>query len=125
IENLINTWLAAAQAQLRVTGALGRLEEGLRKAKEMGDRLGEGEILVHRAVILASQEKPDWEAAWRDLEESAEILERVEARPYLARTLIEHARLLRWAGRFEESEEQSRRAAELYREMGISPPNDG
>lgn len=106
VENLSRALLSAARSQLgRGEEALGELAVALARAREIGDRLGEGEILRHRAAVRARTTEPDWKAVDTDFRASIAVFEDLETRPYLARALRAYASALEAQGRMAEARE--------------------
>jgi tetratricopeptide (TPR) repeat protein len=83
----------------------------------MGDRYGEAQTLWGRGRTYAAKE--DWATALPDLERAAQLFEEMEARPSLARSLHDRAKVLRGVGRREDAERDERRSTELGRELGL------
>jgi len=120
IANLSRAWLSAARSrQGNVDEALAGFDAALETAREMGDLLGEAEILRQRAIALATVPSPDWDAAVADFEASLRIFERIEARPYIARSLRDYGMALRASGRIDEAKAKLSRALDLFDEMDI------
>jgi tetratricopeptide (TPR) repeat protein len=120
---LSQAWLATARARSGgdLDTELADLDATLRIARENRDVVGEAEILRHRATLLASGPRPDWDAVFADLDAAVEVFQRIEARPALARTLDEYGMALQAAGRDDEAIEVLRRAAALAEELTIEP----
>lgn len=95
-----------------------RYDEALDLAESTGDRIAVAELLRQRARdrALAGHE---WELADRDYEESARVFEVLAARPSLAQTLVERARLLERVGRAEDARAHAERARELFDAMAL------
>lgn len=117
IENRSRAWLAAVRAQLGDQNeALPRLADSLERARRMGDRLGEGEILRQRAIVRARIES-EQEAVHADFENAIAIFERMEARPYIARALRDYGLTLQAMGRIGEGQRKLREAFDLFQSM--------
>jgi tetratricopeptide (TPR) repeat protein len=93
-------------------------EELLRLARARKSGLGEASILWKRAQAAASRGR--WEEADADFAASAELLERNDARPNLARVLRGWGEALRAAGRESEAEEKLRSALGRLEAMGLA-----
>ncbi|MDQ4143263.1 MAG: AAA family ATPase [Actinomycetota bacterium] len=118
IENLSRAWLSAVRAQLgEDEGVLSRLDESLARAREMGNRLNEGEILRQRAIVRARMSAQDWDAVRADFEAAIAIFERIEVRPYVARALRDYGITLQAGHRIAEGQEKLRRAFEQFESM--------
>ncbi|MBD0329968.1 MAG: AAA family ATPase [Thermoleophilia bacterium] len=118
---LSSAWLNAARSQLPdVSDGLAGLDDALHRAREVGDPLAEAELLRYRANVRLRQDPPDWDAAVRDFEAALEIVERLEARPYVARTLREYGLALQRAGRDAEAGVKLAQAMALSAEMGLA-----
>lgn len=125
IANLSAAYLSAARCQTgdRAT-ALSGFDRALRKARKMRDPLGEGEIHRQRALATCGGSAEERDAAWADFVAAEAIFERVEARPYLARTLRDHGEALLEAGRAGEARPYLRRSLELFDAMSIADEAD-
>lgn len=120
IENLSRAWLSTVRAQLGEEQAvLPRLDASLAKATQMGDRLGQGEILRQRAIARARMAGPDWDAIKADFDASIAIFEQIEARPSLARALRDYGLTLEAGGRIGEGQKKLSRALELFESMKV------
>lgn len=115
--------LASSVAQL---GDLPRGVAGwnaaLESARGMHDSYGEARVLWARGHSYLLQTPPDCEAALADFELAAGLFEEMEARPALARVLIDRARALRNLGRTAEGTEVEQRALTLGHELGLKDP---
>jgi hypothetical protein len=112
--------LASSVAQL---GDLARgvagWNEALEGARHMNDRYGEARVLWARGHSYLLQTPPDCEAALGDFELAVKLFEEMEARPALARALLDEAKALRNLGRPGEADEVEKRAVALGRELGL------
>ena len=121
IENLSRAWLSAARSQLGQDeqAALRELSDSLATAREMGDRLGEGEILRQRAIVRARMPEFSWDAVKADFEAAIAIFEQIEALPYVARSLRDYGITMQAGRRFGEGQDMLRRAWGLFESMGM------
>jgi predicted ATPase/class 3 adenylate cyclase len=118
IENLSRAWLTAALSQLGDDDqALPGLDDSLARARDMGDRLGEGEILRQRAIARARKPVPDWDAIRADFDAALAIFEGIEALPYVARALRDYGITLQTGRHIGEGQQKLRRAFELFESM--------
>ncbi len=118
IQNLSQAWLSAVRAELGGDEAVfPRLDNSLNKARAMGDRLSEGQILRQRAIARARIDEPDWDVIKADFEGSIAIFEQIEARPHLARALRDYGLTLEAGGRIGEGQKKLSRAMELFESM--------
>lgn len=126
IENLSRAWLSAARSQLGEEDEelLTRLDDSLANAREMGDKLGEGEIMRQRAIVRARMSVPDWQAIKADFEGAIEIFERIEARPYIARALRDYGITLQAGHQIGRGHQMLRRAFELFESMRMHLEGD-
>jgi tetratricopeptide (TPR) repeat protein len=114
-------WLSAARSYLGdLESGMAGLEQALPKARELGDRFGEAEILRHRALARSLADEPDWDAVAADFEASIELFERLETRPALARALRDYGAALGAAGREAEAGRTLGRAMALSAELGLA-----
>jgi hypothetical protein len=112
--------LGLARSQSGISGrSLAEIDDALAKAREIGDRLTEGEVLRARAVVLAADESPDWEAVQADFEASVSLFERLGTRPYLARALRDYGLALEAVGRVLDGKEKLEEAERLFTAMGV------
>jgi tetratricopeptide (TPR) repeat protein len=126
IENLSRAWLSAVRSQLGEEDEelLTRLDDSLANAREMGDKLGEGEIMRQRAIVRARMSDPDWQAIKTDFERAIEIFERIEARPYIARALRDYGITLQAGHQIGRGQEKLRRAFELFESLQMHLEGD-
>src|SRR5262249_55736007 len=117
---LTKGFLASTYAQL---GDLDRgvvgWNEALDNARGMRDRYGEARVLWARGHSYLLQTPPDCEAALADFELSAKLFEEMEARPSLARVLLDQSKTLTNLGRPDESASVAARAVALGQELGL------
>jgi class 3 adenylate cyclase/tetratricopeptide (TPR) repeat protein len=125
IENLSRAWLSAVRSQLGDDQqVLPQIDDSLASAREMGDRLSEGEILRQRAIVRARLPQPDWVAVKGDFEAAIAIFEQIEARPYVARALRDYGITLQASGRIGEGHEKLRLALRLFQSMQMHLEGD-
>jgi tetratricopeptide (TPR) repeat protein len=98
---------------------LDAFDGALEAAQAVGDPIAEGEVLRERALARAEASEPDWTSIGADFAASIDIFERLEARPHLARTLLDQGRVLLRAGQSSEGRELIERAAQLFDRMGV------
>ncbi|HVL51798.1 MAG TPA: adenylate/guanylate cyclase domain-containing protein [Actinomycetota bacterium] len=121
IANLSQAWLSAVRAQLGdEQQVLPRLDTSLARAREMGDRLSEGEILRQRAIVRARTAAPAWESVKADFEDAIAIFEQIEAAPYVARALRDYGLTLEAGGRIGEGQEKLSRALKLFESLRMN-----
>lgn len=126
IENLSRAWLSTVRAQLGEEGVvLPGLDASLARAAQMGDRLGQGEILRQRAIARARSSGPDWNAIKADFDASIAIFEQIEARPYMARALRDYGLTLEAGGRIGEGQDKLSRALALFESMKVHLADSG
>ena len=96
--------LASTRAQLGdlPAGVVG-WNEALESARTMQDRYGEARVLCARGRSYARQETPEWNAALADLDRAKKLFEGTEARPSVARALLDRSKALRGLGRASEA----------------------
>ena len=85
--------LASTRAQLGdlPAGVVG-WNEALESARTMQDRCGEARVLWARGRSYARQETPEWNAALADLDRAKKLFEAMEARPSLARAILDRSK---------------------------------
>lgn len=98
-------------------GGVAGWNAALAGAQEMGDRYGEAQTLWGRGRTYAHQR--DWTTALPDVNRAVELFEAMEARPSLARSLRDRARILRALGRGEQAEADDERSLQLAHELGL------
>jgi len=112
--------LGSVRTQLGdISGGVAAWTLALGLAHAMNDRYGEGLTLWHRARTRASASPPDHAAALADLDAAIELLERMEARPSLARALRLRAHILRALGRAAEADNADKRSKTIGAELGL------
>lgn len=99
-------------------GGIAEWNAALEGALVMGDRYGEAQTLWGRGRTYAGQK--EWTTALPDVQRAVDLFEEMEARPAVARSLRDRARILRELGRNREAETDERRSAELSRELGLT-----
>lgn len=118
MRTLIQGMLGSTLARLGdMPGGIAEWNAALKGALTMGDRYGEAHTLWGRGRTYASQKA--WATALPDVHRAVELFEAMEARPSLARSLRDRARILRELGRTAEAEADEKRSAELARELGL------
>ncbi len=112
--------LASTRAQLGdlPAGIVG-WNEALESARAMQDRYGEARVLWARGRSYARQEPPEWNASLADLEQAKELFESMEARPSVARALLDRSKALRGVGRASEAADAENQALQLGRQLGL------
>ncbi len=112
--------LASTRAQLGdlPAGIVG-WNEALESARAMQDRYGEARVLWARGRSYARQEPPEWNASLADLEQAKELFESMEARPSVARALLDRSKALRGLGRTSEAADAETQALQLGRQLGL------
>jgi len=112
--------LASTRAQLGdlPAGVVG-WNEALENARAMQDRYGEARVLWARGRSYARQETPEWNAALADLDQATKLFESMEARPSVARALLDRSQALRGLGRASEAAEAEDQALQLGRQLGL------
>lgn len=94
-------------------------EQALADAQAMSDRFGEAQTLWARARTRVRQPQPNHDEAMIDLDRSIELFAAMEAKPALARALLDRAAVLRSLGRDAESDADRRRSRELAAPLGL------
>jgi hypothetical protein len=110
--------MSAASARLG-TDDLDAFEPPLQHARAIGDRHGASLVLQLRARARAALPDTDWESSIDDLRAAASDLEKLGARPTLARVLVDLSRALAAAGRDDQAADATRRADELAQSIGL------
>jgi len=118
--NAARAGLSVVDSRMGETGtAQSGLGDVIADARAMGDRFLEGHALWERGLGEERSPAPDHDTALADIAAAAALFEEIEARPSLARTLRDQARLLASAGRVEEATTIADRATALARELGL------
>ena len=91
----------------------------LERARAMHDRYGEAMTLWQRGRTRADATAPDHIAALADLDIASTLFEEMEARPSLARSLRDRARVLRALGRTAEADAADQRSRAIGVELGL------
>jgi hypothetical protein len=91
----------------------------LDRAGTTHDRYGEAITRWHRGVTLARATPPDGAGGLADLDIATRLFEEMEARPSLARTLRERAKVLRLLDRSAEAEAADERSRSIAAELGL------
>jgi tetratricopeptide (TPR) repeat protein len=102
-----------------VPGGLAAWTLALGLAHTMNDRYGEALTLWHRARTRASASPHDHAAALADLDAAIDLLEQMEARPSLARSLRLRAQILRALGRTADADASDVRSRAIGTELGL------
>ena len=100
-------------------GAVADWTEALSSARAMNDRYGEAHTLWGRGRAQARRPDADLAVALADLDQAIELFERMEARPAVARALLDRGIVLRRKGRNADAASDERRAHDLARELGL------
>jgi tetratricopeptide (TPR) repeat protein len=112
--------IGSARAQLGdEPGAVADWTDALASARAMNDRYGEAQTLWGRGRTQARKPDPDVPAALDDLDHAIAFFEAMEARPALARALLDRGSVLRQSGRSGEGASDELRARELARQLGL------
>lgn len=120
LRTLTYALLGSARARLGdEPGAASDWTDALAGARAMNDRYGEAQTLWGRGRTQARRQNPDLAAALDDLDHAVELFEAMEARPSLARALLDRGSVLRRLGRSTEAESDELRARELARDIGL------
>jgi len=114
----LEAWLGSSAASLGADG--GNWDEALQISRSIGNRVGEAWILGKRAEAAIAR-GGGIDAARPDAEASIALLDELELRPYLARTLRAWGEALRGAGLAEAGGAALRRSLALFDEMGLAP----
>lgn len=120
IQTLAQGMLGSVRAELGdVPGGLAGWTLALAGAHAMRDRYGEAITLWHRARTRAHATPPDHAAALADLDTATKLFEEMEARPSLARSLRDRARVLRALGRAADADAADQRSRAIGVELGL------
>lgn len=112
--------LASSVAQLGdLPRGVAGWNEALDGARLMNDRYGEARVLSARGRTHLLQTPPDCEAALADFELAVKLYDEMEARPALARALLDQSKALQNLGRAAEADEALKRSLALGRELGL------
>lgn len=121
IENLSRAWLSAVRADLGLgENPLAELDEALLSARQMGDRLSEGEILRQRGIVKAKLPEPDWDGAQEDFESSIALFQKLETLPYVARALRDYGMALQAGKQIGAGLEKLQAARELFEQLNMA-----
>jgi len=85
----------------------------------MRDRWGEAITLWQRGRSQLHATPPDHAAALTDLDAATRLLEQMDARPSLARSLRDRAQILRALGRAAEADDADERSRAIALELGL------
>lgn len=125
VENLATAWLTVARAQGdEAARTLERLTTTLDRARTMGDRFAEGEILQLRGMVGTRAAAPAWDEVRADFEEALRVFRELGTRPHEARALRQYGLALQVAGETEEASDLLARAGALSRELGLAEESD-
>ncbi|HEX9494956.1 MAG TPA: hypothetical protein VGA38_04270 [Candidatus Limnocylindria bacterium] len=91
----------------------------LERAGSMHDRYGEAVTRWQRAIALARATPPDHTTALADLDSATALFDEMGARPSLARTLRERARVLGALGRSADAGADERRSRAIAADLGL------
>jgi tetratricopeptide (TPR) repeat protein len=117
--------LGSARAQLGdMPGGIAGWNEALANARAMNDRYGEAQTLWGRGRTEARRPEPDLPAALGDLDRAIELFEEMEARPALARALLDRGSVRQRLGRSSEGAGDELRARQLARDLGLRDITD-
>ncbi|HEX9270074.1 MAG TPA: hypothetical protein VF998_09535 [Candidatus Limnocylindria bacterium] len=120
MRNMAQAGLTAIDARVGDIGATaGGWERALGEARALGDPFQEAIILRQRALGSERGPSPDRDAVLKDLVAAIELLERIEARPELARALRDQARVLDALGRADEAKTVRERSTAIARELDL------
>lgn len=112
--------LGSARAQLGdMPGGIAGWNDALANALAMNDRYGEAQTLWGRGRSRARAQGADLAEALQDLDRAVELFETMEARPAVARSLADRARVLRGLGRESDAADDERRSNAIGRELGL------
>ena len=118
MRTLLQGMLGSTLARLGdMPGGIVEWNAALEGALVMGDRYGEAQTLWGRGRTYAHQQ--EWATALPDVQRAVELFEAMEARPSVARSLRDRARILRELGRAGEADADERRSAMLAAELGL------
>jgi tetratricopeptide (TPR) repeat protein len=92
---------------------------GLERAHAMNDRSGEAVTLWQRARTRTHATPPDFAAALADVDLAIKLIEEMEARPWLARSLRDRAHILRALGRPADAAADDARSRAIATELGL------
>jgi tetratricopeptide (TPR) repeat protein len=95
-------------------------DSALQMAQNQGDRFGEAAIIWKRAQFEASRPDGDRPAMFGDFETAAAAFSKMEAKPFLARTLRDWGEALRAADKRADADAKLKQALALFEEMGIT-----
>ncbi len=120
MRTLLNALLGSTRARLGdMQGGIAGWNEALAGARSMSDVYGEAQTLWGRGRTYAHQPQPDLPAALEDLNGAVDLMEKMEARPGLARALHDRAFALRGLGRADAAAHDEERSQKLGRELGL------
>ncbi|MGH2703900.1 MAG: ATP-binding protein [Actinomycetota bacterium] len=94
-------------------------QDGIERARAIGDLFVEGLVLWFRALASAKLPSPGWEWILPDMEHAIQLFEKLEMRLLVARVRKDFGTALAAAGRREEAKDAWVGALELYETMGL------
>lgn len=125
LRTLTYALLGSARARLGdQPGAIADWTDALSSARAMNDRYGEAQTLWGRGRTEARRPDPDLPAALSDLDRAIELFEAMEARPALARALLDRGSVKQRLGRSSEGASDELRARQLARDLGLRDITD-
>jgi hypothetical protein len=117
---LVDGMLGSVRAQLGdVPAGTAGWNLALERSEAMHDRYGEAMTRWQRARTRAYATSPDQAAALADIDVATTLFEEMEARPSLARSLRDRARILRALGRSADAEAADQRSQAIATELGL------
>ncbi|HAF09505.1 MAG TPA: hypothetical protein DCK98_05415 [Chloroflexi bacterium] len=112
--------LGSVRTQLGdVPGGVAAWTLALERSHAMHDRSGEAMTLWQRARTRARATPPNHAAALADIDAATKLLEEMEARPSLARSLRDRAQILRALGRAADADVADQRSRAIGVELGL------
>ena len=112
--------LGSVRTQLGdVEGGVAAWALGLERAHATNDWSGEAMTLWQRARTRAHATTPELTAALADVDAAIELIEAMEARPWLARSLRDRAHILRALGRTADADAADQRSRAIGTELGL------
>jgi tetratricopeptide (TPR) repeat protein len=112
--------LGAVRTELGdIAGGIAAWRFALERATETHDIGGEAMALWQRARVEAIGASPDYAAALIDIDGALELIEQMEARPLIARSLRLRAQILRALGRAADADAADQRSKAIAKELGL------
>ena len=119
-KTLTQGMLGAVRTQLGdVAGGIAAWRYALERATETHDIGGEAMALWQRARVEATGASPDYAAALIDIDGALKLIEQMEARPLIARSLRLRAQILRALGRTADADAADQRSKAIAKELGL------